>query len=453
MTPGEDQGPTIEYSFVEDVERPEGYCPGGYHPLALGDLLASRYRVVHKLGYGAFSTIWLCADEQTKKYAAVKIGIGTSDHRESEILDRLNSSSNSNLGHRGRSLIPTISDQFTLRGPNGLHPCHVTAPAGCSLKDAIEASWKCLFQPRTARSLIVQLIMAVDYIHSRGIVHGVKFATYLHVGNILLRLPPSALTNLSTSQLYAKFNPPSHELIERVDGNPLPPNVPPTAIIPIWLGKPSEDIAPHEASLLLTDFGEAYSPSMEQRLESHTPLALAPPETIFEPSQPLSFSSDIWTMGCAIWVLLGTRPLFENFFATRYHVTTEQIDVIGPEDFPKEWWEKWDARHHLFDFEGPLPQSSDLIDPTSEQKSKPPIPKPKEGRYFSSCVDRFEKEIQEPRREAGIEEIGDEERRAIMEMLRSMLRFRPETRVTAAEVLECEWVVRWGMEDYRSACK
>ena len=37
------------------------YKPGGYHPVHLGDIF-SRYRVMYKLGFGAFSTVWLARD-------------------------------------------------------------------------------------------------------------------------------------------------------------------------------------------------------------------------------------------------------------------------------------------------------------------------------------------------------------------------------------------------------
>ena len=34
---------------------------------------AGRYRVVFKLGWGQFSTVWLCMDEVEKKHVAVKV--------------------------------------------------------------------------------------------------------------------------------------------------------------------------------------------------------------------------------------------------------------------------------------------------------------------------------------------------------------------------------------------
>lgn len=41
-------------------EWAEEYRPGRFHPLHIGDTLDSgRYRVIRKLGYGSFSTVWL----------------------------------------------------------------------------------------------------------------------------------------------------------------------------------------------------------------------------------------------------------------------------------------------------------------------------------------------------------------------------------------------------------
>jgi len=37
----------------------ENYGPGGYHPVEIGDVLNSRYRIVRKLGWSNYATVWL----------------------------------------------------------------------------------------------------------------------------------------------------------------------------------------------------------------------------------------------------------------------------------------------------------------------------------------------------------------------------------------------------------
>lgn len=41
-------------------ETLERYCPGGYHPVRIGDLFNSgKYKIIRKLGHGLYSTVWL----------------------------------------------------------------------------------------------------------------------------------------------------------------------------------------------------------------------------------------------------------------------------------------------------------------------------------------------------------------------------------------------------------
>jgi hypothetical protein len=61
------QMPTQAYKCNVDAEPLHRYRPGGYHPLALGDALKNeRYKILHKLGWGSYSTTWAAKDQ---KYA------------------------------------------------------------------------------------------------------------------------------------------------------------------------------------------------------------------------------------------------------------------------------------------------------------------------------------------------------------------------------------------------
>lgn len=50
--------------IIEDVDHEDinHYGEGGYHPLEMFDVLKGRYSVIAKLGWGHFSTVWLCWD-------------------------------------------------------------------------------------------------------------------------------------------------------------------------------------------------------------------------------------------------------------------------------------------------------------------------------------------------------------------------------------------------------
>lgn len=119
-----------DVSFFDDsfpgVEPEEEYYIGGFHPVHLGDIFEERYKVLHKLGWGGFGTVWLCHDlcNGPHRFVAVKIiaaEISGEDCRERLSLRLLKDSDQGGL-HESLSL---PLDHFTLQGPNGVHDVFV----------------------------------------------------------------------------------------------------------------------------------------------------------------------------------------------------------------------------------------------------------------------------------------------------------------------------------------
>lgn len=162
---------------IEDVEELERYRPGVYHPVTIGEWLNCRYHIVHKLGFGAYSTIWMAKDQKTQKYVAIKITVADSDSTNSQerhILHLLNIAELKAKSHPRSASIPFILDEFAISGPNSLHQCLVSPVGIMSLAEAKDASIFRLFQPPVARALCAQLVLAVAYLHAQGVVHAGK---------------------------------------------------------------------------------------------------------------------------------------------------------------------------------------------------------------------------------------------------------------------------------------
>lgn len=56
-------GPTEMVHDLGDIEEDRAaYRPGGFHPVYIGDVYAHRYKILNKIGYGVYSTVWLVED-------------------------------------------------------------------------------------------------------------------------------------------------------------------------------------------------------------------------------------------------------------------------------------------------------------------------------------------------------------------------------------------------------
>ncbi|GKT52434.1 start control protein cdc10 [Colletotrichum spaethianum] len=49
------------------------YNPDKWYPVEIGQIFESRYQVLLKLGFGSASTVWLCRDLNSTKWAIAKL--------------------------------------------------------------------------------------------------------------------------------------------------------------------------------------------------------------------------------------------------------------------------------------------------------------------------------------------------------------------------------------------
>lgn len=165
-------------SSLECIEDVEDYRAGGFHPVHLGDdFKDGRYHVIHKLGYGGFSTVWLTED--TRLHRLVSLKIITAEASKSECELRIHQHlENSPSTHIGRSHVASALDHFIIKGPNGSHTCLVSQLAGpsiaqlCSSLGQAAGSWR--LKASLAQRYARHVAQALGYLHSLGVVHGGK---------------------------------------------------------------------------------------------------------------------------------------------------------------------------------------------------------------------------------------------------------------------------------------
>lgn len=283
---------------------------------------------------------------------------------------------------------------------------------------------------------------AVEQLHRKGIVHGGKIAISnwwttqrsliaaldLHEGNVLLRMPkPFRLAN--RNEIYAKYGFPKLEAIRRFDGEPPTRNVPDHAVIPAWLGAACEDVPLAESQIRLCEFGEAHEPGDNTRIGTHTPLTLRAPEQLLTQNRAPSYASEVWSLACTIFKILGLRSLFEDWNGMDSGIVVEHVDALGR--LPSELWNVWEDRDKHFD------KQLKRVD----------------GQPRRLLHGRVVRNVVEARQGFDVGQMEVDEVEALEQMLRSMLVYDNEDRISVREVMKCEWMVKWALSDFERATK
>ncbi|XP_051808782.1 SRSF protein kinase 2 isoform X3 [Acanthochromis polyacanthus] len=153
----------------EEQEDPADYCKGGYHPVKIGDLFNGRYHVIRKLGWGHFSTVWLCWDIQVKNFVAMKV-VKSAQHYTETALDEiklLRCVRESDPNDPNKDMVVQLIDDFKISGVNGIHVCMVFEVLGHHLlKWIIKSNYQGLPLP-CVKSIIRQVLQGLDYLHTK----------------------------------------------------------------------------------------------------------------------------------------------------------------------------------------------------------------------------------------------------------------------------------------------
>ncbi|KAL3419950.1 serine/threonine-protein kinase SRPK3 [Phlyctema vagabunda] len=400
-----------------NAESPECYREGDFHPVRLGDTFKSqqdgtrRYRVVRKLGWGTCATVWLAKDNSTSGFVALKIcaATGSRAKEEAEFLKsirRLDDADN---------YCQQLLDEFEHVGPNGVHQILVLQPMGRSLENYLErlnSSHLENWHP-FAREVSRQLVLGVQHIHEKGIVH-----RDLQPGNIMLRT--TRVNSVSGDRIEQDVATDRDDiyLVRRLDGLPLDDRAPPYLVEPRPLEGGIVRQVPKigDFTICITDFGAASSFEDVNDGNHAFPTRMRPPELVL--GMPLTApQADIWSLGCLIYQTVTMASLFyADGFSTKEEQDDEYlqsiVEVMGP--LPIDMLSRWSRRADFVDAEGKLLQrvaEAGISEPLDELVNL----------YKPDGMDTKEME-------------------SFIGFLRMMLRFVPEERASASELLKHPWL-------------
>ncbi|KIV83111.1 hypothetical protein PV11_05165 [Exophiala sideris] len=327
----------IEKIYVpsELLDREENMVdcrPGGYHPVALGDMLKSdRYKIFHKLGHDRFSTVWVAKDHQLERWVSIKI-ITADKTSQSRELQHHRALSKLSQGHLRSKHIVRLFDDFILDGPNGRHQCLVYELLGPPVNWMLSSSpHEChvaeeRLDPEDILMISTHLLEALTFLQENGYTHG-----DISVNNIAYT--SDLISVLSEKELLKVLGNPEADDMRRVDGEPLGEGIPHHFIrSTTWPGYPHDDDDADD-EFRLFDFGEAFTrDTIPEKLAGY--VCLQSPEAMF--TSNFDHRLDLWSVGLTIcYLAVGSLPIHE--WPMNALINSSKEYYYG---LPKEWQQR-----------------------------------------------------------------------------------------------------------------
>ncbi|KAJ6136936.1 serine-threonine protein kinase [Penicillium chrysogenum] len=343
--------------------------------VSIGQALNNRYQIIKSLGWGRYSTVWLAKDQVDLSYKAIKVlredcyG-GECNIFELEILKCL---SEGDITHPGYRHVSRLLDNFV----HDRCVCLVLEPMAEHMKDFCFFFRDAKIPNDILKRITKQLLSALDYAHSMGIIHA-----DIKQDNIMVRIRDYNIID-------RHLQDPHHSLGE------------------YNFDKPSD--LP-EVEVVLGDWGAA-------SWESHHLSAMIQPTLLRAPEVLLQASwgkeVDIWNLGALLPELLDTVRMFSG-----------RSDASGGEYLIKHHVEEIDA---LF---GPFP-------PSLLKEGKPEIVR----QIFDEDFRIKDPTTRPPARlETWIECLEGVEKKRFLSLLRSMMEIDPRQRMSPLSLQNEPWL-------------
>ncbi|KIW19693.1 hypothetical protein PV08_00267 [Exophiala spinifera] len=323
----------MDLSQPFEEERLPWYDAAQFYPVRIGELFDSKYKVVGKLGYGAYSTVWLCRDVRDSGFVALKVctrEVATSPrvHRELRFYEHVGSL---NSRHDGQAYIRGLLETFTIPGPAGRHLCLVQPPMHMTVRELQRLNSSHRLDEKILKWTLFNVLSALSFLHDEAkVAH-----TDISPSNIMLTIADeSILEDFEKGEIEEPSPCKVIDDVRRVYGSRR-------------LGFPRDAVW---GQPVLCDFGEARIGGPHRGLLQ--PEVYRAPEVLF--NMQWSSSVDIWNIAVLIWDLFENEHLFraldENGESSATHHVAEMVGYLGLP--PLEYIQRSEVTSKVFDEEG-----------------------------------------------------------------------------------------------------
>jgi hypothetical protein len=158
-----------EQQFFEE-QTLRKYQQKRYYPVRIGDVLNDRYKIITKLGFGAYSTVWLARDTTNNGFTSLKVGVhdpsGTTPMaKEVKTLRHLATKVDESSG----STVARLADDiFAVDG----HSCIASRPQVCSFETLQRIFPESKIPKDFVMSAILRLVAYINWLAvDCGVIH------------------------------------------------------------------------------------------------------------------------------------------------------------------------------------------------------------------------------------------------------------------------------------------
>ncbi|KAJ0413300.1 kinase-like domain-containing protein [Aspergillus carlsbadensis] len=336
------------------------YQPGGFHPVYVGDVFKDRYKVLNKIGYGVYSTVWLVRDLNPpqpgpeNEFRALKVlSAECYDGSQAPIFEReiLTHLRNGDRDQHGYKHVCHLLDDFEHVGPNGTHVCLVFELMGETLRTF--GAWfpESRLPSSVMRRFTIQLLLVLDFAHDHNVIH-----TDIKPDNIFVKFRDYSLVE---SGYLANVEIPNQNRSEE-QYTPIPS----TPLRNDYFSE-ADHTRVSEFDIALGDWGVS-SWADRHLTESIQPVALRAPEVLIR--APWSASTDFWNLGAIVLEIYRAVRMFsgavppDSHYEVKEHLA-EVVHLFGP--FPKDLLDKGDQElvKEVFGDDGRIREPLNMIRP------------------------------------------------------------------------------------------